>query len=70
MRAPWVARQLQRPIDDMLRIIASGEREDPPSRPMQPDDPFRSPHKLYILSGRCVSGRAGVATFKKSAVET
>jgi len=43
MRAPWdEASQLQRPLPDaMLRIIASGEREDPPPpRPMQPDEPL------------------------------
>jgi putative SOS response-associated peptidase YedK len=43
MRAPWEeASQLQRPIPDgMLRIIASGEREDPPPpRPMQLDEPL------------------------------
>jgi len=43
MRAPWeVASQLQRPLPDaMLRIIASGEREDPPlPRPMQPEEPL------------------------------
>jgi putative SOS response-associated peptidase YedK len=43
MRAPWEeASQLQRPLPDaMLRIIASGEREDPPPpRPMQPEEPL------------------------------
>jgi hypothetical protein len=43
MRAPWdEACQLQRPLPDaMLRIIASGEREDPPPpRPMQPEEPL------------------------------
>ena len=43
MRAPWEeASQLQRPLPDaMLRIIASGEREDPPPPlPMQPEEPL------------------------------
>ena len=43
MRAPWEeASQLQRPLPDaILRIIASGEREDPPPpRPMQPEEPL------------------------------
>jgi putative SOS response-associated peptidase YedK len=43
MRAPWEeASQLQRPLPDaILRIIASGEREDPPPpRPVQPEEPL------------------------------
>jgi len=36
MRAPWdEADQLQRPLPNtMLRIVASGEREDPPPNPI------------------------------------
>jgi putative SOS response-associated peptidase YedK len=36
MRAPWdEAGELQRPLPNtMLRIVASGEREDPPPNPI------------------------------------
>jgi putative SOS response-associated peptidase YedK len=43
MRAPWEeAGKLQRPLPDgVLKIIASGEREDPPpSGPEQLDEPL------------------------------
>jgi putative SOS response-associated peptidase YedK len=42
MRAPWEeAGKLQRPMPNtMLRIVASGEREDPPSEAAQPSLPL------------------------------
>jgi hypothetical protein len=54
MRAPWDgARQLQRPLPNtMLRIVASGEREDPPSETAQAqmkfkdDRPFATAQKV------------------------
>jgi putative SOS response-associated peptidase YedK len=42
MRAPWdEAGKLQRPLPNtMLRIVASGEREDPPSETAQAQPSF------------------------------
>jgi hypothetical protein len=62
MRAPWdEAGKLQRPLPNtMLRIVASGEREDPPSEKLQSQPCFRYDGpgpSCGMLSGKGGSGR-------------